>query len=72
LASESAILSCESQLFVTVDIAKAINSNLQVDVAILDFSKAFDKIAHSRLIHKLEYHGVRGKLLKWLESFLNN
>ena len=45
--------SCESQLFVTVDdIARAINNRLQVDVAVLDFSKAFDKVAHSRLVHK--------------------
>ena len=39
---------CESQLFVEIDdIAKAINGNLQVDAGILDFSKAFDKVAHS-------------------------
>ena len=65
--------SCESQLFVTVDdIARAINNKLQVDVAVLDFSKAFDKVAHSRLVHKLGYNDVRKKLLIWLESFLNN
>ena len=40
--------SCESQLLVTVnDIAKAINNKLQVDLAVLDFSKAFDKVAHA-------------------------
>ena len=40
--------SCESQLLVTVnDIAKAINNKLQVDLAILDFSKALDKVAHA-------------------------
>ena len=27
----------------------------QVDVAILDFVKAFDKVAHARLTHKLNY-----------------
>ena len=42
--------SCKSQLFVIVDdIARAINNNckLQVDVAVLDFSKAFDKVPHA-------------------------
>ena len=40
--------SCESQLFITInDIAKQIDTNLQVDAAILDFSKAFDKVSHS-------------------------
>ena len=47
--------SCESQLLVTVnDIARAINNNEQVDAAILDFSKAFDKVAHKHLIYKLD------------------
>ena len=42
--------SCESQLFATInDIAKAMDKKLQVEAATLDFSKAFDKVAHSRL-----------------------
>ena len=46
--------SCESQLLVTVnDIAKAINNKLQVDLAVLDSYKAFDKVAHAQLLHKL-------------------
>ena len=65
--------SCESQLLVTVyDIARAINNNEQVDAAILDFSKAFDKVAHKHLIYKLDYYGIRGILLNWLTSFLQN
>ena len=45
--------SCESQLFITInDIAKQIDKNLQVDTAILDFSKAFDKVSHPRLLYK--------------------
>ena len=44
--------SCESQLFVTLhDITEAVDNKLQVDTAILDFSKAFDKVAHSRLLY---------------------
>ena len=43
--------SCESQLIITInDIAKQIDTNLQVDAAMLDFSKAFDKVSHSRLL----------------------
>ena len=51
------------QLFVTInDIAKAMDGKLQIDTVILDFSKAFDKDAHSRLLYKLDYYGIRGKL----------
>ena len=64
--------SCESQLLVTVNnIARALYK-LQVDAAILDFSKAFDKVAHKHLIYKLDYYGIRGNLLNWLTSFLQN
>ena len=38
------------------------DEKLQVDTAILDFSKAFDKVAHSRLLYKLKYYGIRGDL----------
>ena len=30
------------------DITKWMNNNIQVDIAILDFAKAFDKVAHQR------------------------
>ena len=64
--------SCESQLFITInDIARQIDENLQVDTAILDFSKAFDKVSHPRLLYKLRYYGIRGNVSNWLESFLN-
>ena len=64
--------SCGSQLFITInDIAKNMDNNHQVDAAILDFSKAFDKVAHSRLLYKLEYYGIRGNMLHWLKSFFH-
>ena len=40
--------SCEAQLFLTIDdITRALDKKLQVDVAILDFEKALDKVAHT-------------------------
>ena len=41
-------------------------------MAILDFEKAFDKVIHIRLTHKLNYYGIRGDLLQWIQSFLTN
>jgi hypothetical protein len=43
----------------------------QVDLNIqLDFAKAFDKVPHRRLLHKLHYYGIRNETHKWIESFL--
>jgi len=47
------------------------NNWTQVDIGILDFSKAYDKVAHSRLVQKLEFYGIRGKPLQWITSFLS-
>ena len=40
--------STETQLLVTLqDLFKSFDQNIQVDIAILDFSKAFDTVPHS-------------------------
>ena len=44
--------------------------NKQVDVIVLDFSKAFDTVPHNRLLHKLHHYGIRGQLNTWIASFL--
>ena len=44
----------------------------QCDVLFLDFSKAFDKVPHFRLCHKLYHYGIHGTLLSWLQAFLHN
>ena len=36
----------------------------------LDFAKAFDKVPHSRLVKKLEAHGIRGNILTWITDWL--
>ena len=37
---------------------------------VLDFSKAFDTVAHKRLLGKLESYGIDGNLYGWIQSFL--
>ena len=39
---------------------------------ILDFSKAFDTVPHSKLLHKMKLYGVDGNINSWLSDFLTN
>ena len=65
--------SCETQLIVTVqEIASRLSKGDQVDVILLDFEKAFDKVSHSRLLYKMDYYGVRGIAHSWIKAFLSN
>ena len=66
--------SCLTQLLAHIDsILTILESNISnADVIYLDLSKAFDKVNHKILIHKIESMGITGKLSTWLESFLNN
>ena len=43
----------------------------QTDLIIMDFAKAFDKVPHRRLFHKLKYYGIRGSTHKWINSWLS-
>ena len=39
----------------------------QTDLIMMDFAKAFDKVPHRRLLHKLEHYGItRGFTHKWI------
>ena len=52
--------SCESQLILPVqDLGKRLNDGEQIYTVLLDFSKAFDKVPHQRLLEKLCHYGVR-------------
>ncbi len=64
--------STETQLILTIDdLAKALDSKKSVDVVVLDFTKAFDKVPHRRLMHKLYHLGIRGSLHTWICNFLS-
>ena len=54
------------------DFARSLNDSGQTDVIALDFSKAFDKVPHQKLIYKLHHHGICNHLLTWIKQFLNN
>ena len=56
--------SCFTNLLTTLeDWTFAIDQGHEVDVAFLDFGKAFDSVPHLRLIQNLESYGFGGKLL---------
>ena len=66
-----ALHSCETQLLNTVEeLIKGLNDKEELDLIVLDFSKAFDTVAHQRLLGKLQYYGVRGATHKWVTNWL--
>ena len=40
--------------------------------AVLDFSKAFDRVSHGLLIDKLHDIGIDTLIIKWISNFLSN
>ena len=65
--------SCVSVLLdVFDDLMHMLSSDTTVDMIYLDFSKAFDKVYHGILLHKLKDVGITGKLGIWFFQFLTN
>ena len=54
------------------EVTKLLDSGQPVDVIYLDFAKAFDKVPHIRLLTKIKSHGIAGKILTWIESWLKH
>ena len=65
--------SCETQLIMLIeDLARNASLGKQTDIILLDFSKAFDKVNHSKLLWKLHQYGIRGHVLGWIRAFLGS
>ena len=41
------------------------------DTVYLDLAKAFDKVAHKKLVKKVSSFGIKGNVLAWIEDFLS-
>jgi len=60
-------------LLLTVDdLMRSFDQKIQSDIAILDFSRAFDTVPHERLLDKLGHYGIRGPIHNWIMAFLYN
>ena len=65
--------SCETQLPVTLqDLLSHRDKNIQIDMAVLDFSKAFYTVPHRRLFGKLSHCGINGLILRQIEAYIEN
>ena len=42
-----------------------------IDVAYLDFRKAFDLVSHNHLLYKMSKYGIRNQTLNWIKAFLH-
>nr|VZI07668.1 unnamed protein product [Spirometra erinaceieuropaei] len=49
---------------------RAVDGSNAVHAVYVDFKKAFDSVPHQRLLYKLNRTGLRGNLLRWIQSFL--
>ena len=65
--------SCQTNLIEAMEEwTKTLDEGHALDIAYLDFQKAFDTVPHRRLKKKLYGYGIRGRLLDWICDFLHN
>ena len=65
--------SCENAITELIgSIIKGWERNKSTIAIFLDLSKAFDTLEHTVLFQKLEKYGIRGNVLSWFKSYLDN
>ena len=64
--------SCLTNLLETLETwTEILDDRNGIDVAYLDFRKAFDLVSHSHLIYKMSKYGIKDNVLNWVASFLD-
>ena len=53
-------------------IARAFNRSGATQAVAVDISKAFDRVWHAGLLHKLKSYGISGQMFGLISSFLSN
>ena len=64
--------SVNAGLMLVYELSDSLDRKKQVDIAVLDFSEAFDKVSHANLTIKLDYYGISFSTLAWINSFSSN
>ena len=60
---------CESQLItVCQDITDSLDEAIRLDAIIIDFSKAFDRVPHDRLLKKIVDTDVDLRVVVWIRN----
>ena len=57
---------------ITSKIYEAFEKHAETRALFLEISKAFDKVWHQGLLHKLKCNGISGNLYNLLENYLQN
>ena len=64
--------SCTLQLLVCVEQwSKQFDQGTGVDTIYTDFSKAFDRVSHTKLLSKILSFGIKGNIANWIKDFLS-
>ena len=51
---------------------RSMNNHMFADVTYIDMAKAFDKVSHTTLLHKIYNLGICRNVYSWFESYLKN